>query len=264
MRTPPDAWGSAVAKSRCIELNAGGLQMTRDNVNRWIVLLLAGIVLAGNATATTVILFDTTLVSPPGVYFGSGNANSNFTVSQDGTTELGLSVIVRHVGPIDPGAGSNTYEVRPGTDVQGRSLWGFTFSVNTQYNGGTAVLGDFDYTLNVTDLTTSNIGPTFDPVRSIGDDSGYGPGGKTAGVTLSTEWGAQNSETPSFAGFLPGFDPNAQDLYQVTLSESLDGNTIGTVSVFAQVIPEPATFGLIGFGLIALGLAARKRARRTH
>jgi hypothetical protein len=236
--------------------------MARDTVKGLIVLLLSGIALVGNATATTIILFDTPLVSPPGVYYGNGNANSNFTVSQDGTTELGLSVIVRRIGPIGPGAGSNTYEVRPGTDLQGRSLWGFTFSVNTQYIGGTAVLGDFNYTLNVTDLTTSNVGPTLDPVRSIGDDSGYGPGGKTAGVTLSSEWGAQNSETPSFAGFLPGFDPRAQDLYQITLSQSLAGNTMGTVSVFAQVLPEPATFGLIGFGLVTLALAAR-RARKN-
>lgn len=242
--------------------------MTR-NLARVLLILLAGMALVGNATAATALLFDTSLVSPPGVYFGNGNSNSNFTVSQDGATELGLSVILRFVGPIDPGAGSEIYTVPTGPPPSPHtgSAWGFSFSVNTQYTGGTAVLGNFLYTLHVTDLTTGNSGPTLDPVRSIADDSGFGPGGTTAGVNLSTGWGTQNSESPSFAAFLPGFNPNAPDLYQITLSQtSLDGlTTLGTVSVFANAtgspVPEPATFGWIGLGLVTLAFAARKRAR---
>jgi PEP-CTERM motif len=229
--------------------------------------LLAGMgLVVGTATAATIIL-DTTLTSPPGVYFGNGNANSGFTVSTDGTTELGLSVILRYVGPIDPGT-SNVYTVPTGPPPgHTGSAWGFVFSVNTRYNGGTAVLGDFLYTLNVTDLTTGNVGPILDPVRSIGDDTGFGAGGKTAGVTPSTQWGAQNSEAPSFPVFLPGFDPNARDLYEIkiTLTQlSSDGlTTLGSVSVFADAaVPEPGTFGLIGFGLVMVALAAHKRAHR--
>jgi hypothetical protein len=239
--------------------------MTR-NISRLLMLLTAGSALAGTASAATVLLFDTALVSPPGVYYGNGNSNANFTVSEDGVTELGLSVILRYVGPLDPGAGSNIYTVPTGSAPPPHtgSAWGFTFSVNTQYNGGTAILGNFRYTLKVTDLTTGNVGPTSDPVRSIGDDTGFGPGGKTAGVNLSTEWGVQNSEPASSSQFLSGFNPSAPDLYQITLSQtSLDGLTVlGSVSIFANAtgsaIPEPTTFGLIGLGLVTFACALRK------
>src|SRR5580692_3300115 len=123
------------------------------------------VIMAAPNSKADVMTFDTSLTSPPGVYFGTGNANSNFTTETDGTTELGLSVIQRFVGPIDPGAGSNVYQVSPGvTTVPTKtgSWWGFDFSINTQYNGGTDVLANFTYSLNITDLTTSNVGPTFD------------------------------------------------------------------------------------------------------
>jgi hypothetical protein len=242
--------------------------MTRDAVKALTVLFLATVVLAGNSAAATVLLYDTSLASPPGVYFGTGNANLNFTVSQDGVTELGLSVITRYVGPIDPSAGSNVYTAPTGPPPPGHTgaAWGFTFSVNTQYSGGTADLGDFTYALTVVDLTAATSGPTFDPVRAIPDNTGFGASGKTAGVNLSAEWGAQNSESPSFAGFLPGFNPNANDLYKITLSElSSDGGTVlQSVSVFADATaPEPGTFGLFACSLAALACAGRKLARRS-
>jgi hypothetical protein len=59
------------------------------------------IMIAPNSKADT-MTFDTALTSP-GLYFGTGNMNSNFTTETNGTTELGLSVIQRYVGPIDPG-----------------------------------------------------------------------------------------------------------------------------------------------------------------
>jgi hypothetical protein len=205
-----------------------------------------------------VVTYDTSLVSPPGFYNGSGNANSNFTVDTAGDLELGLSIIQRFVGPIDPGAGSNVYTVTPSAGPLAN--WDFAFSVNTQAGGGTAVLGDDLYSLTVQDITASLNGPTFDPVRIITDDSGYGSSGKTAGVNLSTEWGAQNDENLGFAGFLPGFNSNNPDLYKITLSAFTQSDVlIGSVSVYAnaQATPEPKYLSLIGLGMFALVLIAR-------
>lgn len=225
------------------------------------------IMVAPNSKAD-VMTFDTSLTSPPGVYFGTGNANSNFTTETDGTTELGLSVITRYVGPIDPGAGSNVYQVSPGaTTVPGKtgSSWGFDFSINTQYNGGSDVLDAFAYSLNITDLTTGNVGPTFNPVLLIGDNTGYGSTGATPNTTnIATQWGTQNSEALSFAGFLPGYNINATDEYQITLSELnlTTGDVIETDTVFANAgppVPEPTSIFL--FGTLALGVLVLGRRR---
>ena len=228
-----------------------------------------GIMVGPNSKAD-VMTFDTSLTNPPGVYFGSGNPNSNFTTETNGITELGLSVIQRFVGPIDPGAGSNVYQVSTGaTTVSGQtgSSWGFDFSVNTQYNGGTSVLGDFTYALTITDLTTSTTLGPLDAVRLIPDNYGFGPLGRTTGgVNVATEWGAQNSESPSFAG--PSFNLNAPDLYQITLS-ALNSTTgaVETDTVFANAsapVPEPTSillFGTVALGALVLG---RRRGAQCH
>lgn len=220
------------------------------------------------------IMTDTSL-SAPGLYFGTGNAglNRNFTVATNGTTELGLSVIQRYVGPIDPGVNSNTYRVTPGVSAaapSGGSTWGVDFSVNTRYNGGGAVLGNFTYTITIQDLTQLGIsGPfitPFDPVRGIPDNTGYGSSGPTAGVDVTTQWGAQNSEAPSFGFFLPGFDINAPDLYEITLSEyNSDSRVVDQVTVFANAAPVPEPTSVLLLGTLAFGafVAGRRRLAAT-
>jgi hypothetical protein len=220
--------------------------------------LMALVMMFAPSGRADVLTYDTSLVSPPGFYNGTGNANSNFTVDTAGDLELGLSIINRFVGPIDPGAGSNVYAVTPSAGPL--ADWDFAFSVNTQAGGGSDVLGDDTYSLTVQDITASTSGPTFDPVRSIPDDSGYGSSGKTAGVDVTTEWGAQNDENLGFAGFLPGFNANNPDLYKITLS-AFDANDdlVGSVSVYAnaQATPEPKYLSLMGLGMFALVFLAR-------
>jgi hypothetical protein len=218
--------------------------------------LTALVMLFAASGRADVLTYDTSLLSPPGFYNGTGNANSNFTVDTAGNLELGLSIIQRFVGPIDPGAGSNTYTVTPSAGPLAN--WDFAFSVNTQAGGGTEVLGDYLYSMTVQDITAST-SSTFNPVL-IPDDSGYGATGKTTKVGLSTEWGAQNDENLGFAGFLPGFNPNKPDLYKITLSAFTPNDVlIGSVSVYAnaQATPEPKYLSLIGLGMFALVLIAR-------
>jgi hypothetical protein len=65
--------------------------------------------------------------------------NSGFKVSTDGTTELGLTAILRFVGPEN--IVGKTYTLPAGT-AGGDALWDYTLSINTQYNTGSATLSD--------------------------------------------------------------------------------------------------------------------------
>jgi hypothetical protein len=225
-------------------------------------LFLASAFMVAPAAATTT--YDTSLASPTsnpstlGCYNGTGCPNLGFTVSDDGTTELGLNATLRYIGPA-PEVG-DAYSVPVGTRG-GYALWDYRFSIDTQPNGvGSATLSDYAYLLTLTDLTTSATF-SFDPL-SIPDDAVYGPSGSGYGVNSpTTQWGAQNAENLSFPGVgIPGFDPNATDSYQVTLSEYSGDSLVNsdTIEVTATT-PEPATFYLLCAGLFGVGFAARKR-----
>lgn len=208
-------------------------------------------------------IYDTSLVDPPGYYNGTGNPNVNFTVGTGGGVELGLSAIMRFVGPITPTG--NTYNAPTGESSPGRAKWNFQFSVNTQYAGGTAVLNDYVYRLSVANLTAGTSNIPFDPIRLIPDNAYWGSGGETAVQSLVTQWGAQNSENLNFAGFgPPGFDQFADALYQITL-EGFSGNqSVASVQILvnvgnpAQGIPEPGTFALFAAGLAGLAYLKKK------
>src|SRR5690242_3939173 len=123
--------------------------------------LAAGALLAAGSAQAAGITFDTTLVSPPGVYFGSGNPNTNWTADTESygtgaTVEVGLETITRFVGPITPDAGTSTYHVPTGNTLvaghQGTN-WGFPFSLNLNAGSvaGSATLGDVVTSLSISD-----------------------------------------------------------------------------------------------------------------
>jgi hypothetical protein len=242
--------------------------MKRNSLLGSSLVLLFGVFSIASAHADTVT-YDTSLAAP-GFYNGTGNANTNFTVADGDGIELGLSAVTRFTGAINPGAGSNVYTVTPGTS-SGDATWDWEFSINTQPGGvGTSTLENFTYTMNVTDLTASNAGPTFDPTQAIPDDSYYGPSGKTSGLATetSTTFGAQNSENLSFAGFLPGFNANSPDLYQITLDAYQGSTLVDSVSIDANAtggpvgspVPEPGTIMMVATGLLGLGSKLRRRS----
>jgi hypothetical protein len=225
------------------------MRQTLKNV-LWPALGLAlAVLVAPNSKADN---FNTSLASPPGVYFGTGNANTNFTTNTSlPNLELGLSVITRYIGPIDPG-NSNVYTVLPGlTTVPGKtgSTWGFDFSVNTQDGGGSATVSDYTYSLTVDDLT-SGISTTFDP-SAIPDNA------------LNRFAGFQNSEAISFTG------PGLPDLYEITLQATpVGGGAAADVTVFANAtgVPEPSSVVLLftlAFGVFFLGRRRMAATKRT-
>jgi hypothetical protein len=224
--------------------------------------------------AQAAVVNNTALASPPGVYFGSGNSNSNFTVSTKGSVELGLSAITRYVGPVVPTG--NEYDVATGaTSVPGKtgSAWGFVFSVNLNADGlGSLNLSDITTKLTLNDVGLGTTG-SFD-VLGIPDNSEYGAGGVCTPAILcgaaSGYYAFQNSEALSFAAVAgalgdPGYDINANDTYIFTLEAFdkagalLGTNTINVVAGTGAVIPEPITLSLFGAGFAGLAIVRRRR-----
>jgi len=194
----------------------------------------------------------------------------NFTVATEGNLELGLSANLRFIGPIDPGPGSSNYLAPAGT-TGGDANWDFLFSINTADGTGTAgTLADFTFSMNITDITNGNPGPVFNPVSDIHDDTFNGPGGMTVGIAtlLPADFGAQNAENLSFAGFLPGFDPNAGDTYAITLDAFdsrgalVDSDTITVEAVLPT--PEPSAIFLSGTLLLFCGRLLAKRRSKVN
>jgi hypothetical protein len=231
----------------------------------------------GGAAQAAVVAYDAPLVSPPGVYFGSGNSNSDFTVSTTGSVEIGLSAITRYVGPIVPTL--NTYNVPTGaTAVLGKtgSAWGFVFSVNLNADGnGTHNLSNITTRLTLNDVGQGTTG--FFDVLAIGDNAAYGAGGVCSGTPTCTPsssfFAFQNSEALSFAAVAgalgdPGYNINADDTYIFTLEAfNVDGVLLGTdtINVVAgngAPIPEPVTLSLFGAGFA--GMAALRRRRKSR
>jgi hypothetical protein len=237
---------------------------------------LAGVAVAASAgIAGAATVNDTTLASPPGVYFGSGNINSHFSVTTENGVEIGQQALERFVGPVTPTG--NLYAVDVGaTTVPGKtgSWWGFVFSVNLGSTG--LILHDVSATLTMTDVVNGTTG-SFD-LQLIPDNAGY-DGSSFDNPAVDTDIAFQNSEALSFASIAaalgdPGYNINANNTYIFTLDVdriacpvdtttcdlNLAQNTIVVQAGTGAPVPEPISIALFGAGLIGMGFAQRKRA----
>lgn len=193
------------------------------------------------AMATTVN--DTSLVDPPGVYFGSGNPNTHWTVNTVGNVEMGVQASIPFVGPITPAG--NVYSVAAGTN------WNFNFSVNTQAGGGGLTLADVGpISLSLKDFGTGTTG-SFDPTL-IPDNAKDG------------DFGFQNSEGLRFASIRtalgdPGYDVSANDTYLITLATSVGSVSEKIVVGSGAAVPEPASLAVVGIGLLGLAIVRKRR-----
>ena len=216
-------------------------------------------------------VFDTSLASPPGVYFGTGNENAHYVVNTTAGTELGLATVQRFVGNITPDAGTSIYRVPLGnTTVAGRqgSAFGFDFSLN---NLNQSNLNQIKPTLSILDVATNNL-VSFNPL-TIPDNAGFGPSGKNlAASNLATDYAFQNSEALSFTNgvgdfFDPTYDSSRNDTYVITLSAvNNDGVRLGSVSetIIAgsgapRSVPEPASMAILGMAMLGAAVTRRKQ-----
>jgi hypothetical protein len=215
---------------------------------------------------------DDTSLAAPGVYFGTGNANSGFTVDSNGSVEIGLSAIDRYVGPITPSG--NVYDAPLGSPPPPNntgSAWGVDFSVNLQ-PGNTSgsstgsVLSSISVTLSYLDTGTGANASGLN-LLAIADNTCYGPGGATiaGGCNSSVDWAVQNSEPGDILAALgdPGFSDTTPDIYDFTVSVfGATGALIGSDMIVVNTgVPEPTTLASFGIGLIAIGFFGYRRRK---
>jgi len=232
----------------------------------------------GGARADSTVL-NTGLASPPGTYYGGGNTNDHWTVtntsggSHDGI-ELGLRAVLRNVGSITPTA--NVYFAPAGAGSPGRATWNFDFSLNLGSTG--LKLSDFDgsSSMTITDLSNPSITRTFNPF-AVADSRSYNGStfqNHSTADPLSNHFGTeiafQNSENITFGEFIPpGFNLNAETIYDIkfNLVGDSDGSAAGfsaSDEIFVNTSPLPSvgSMGTAMLGLAGLGVVYRARTRK--
>jgi hypothetical protein len=219
---------------------------------------LAAFATVNPALADTVV--DNTSLASPGVYFGTGNPNTGWTVTTASSgIELGLGVEYRYpagVGAIAPNGNSAIYNAPVGGTTT--ALWNYEFSINL--SGANQTGSDVTSSLITITDTTTNKTISYNPL-SLTDNAGFGvvnTNGKTVGAPL-TDSGFQNSENLAFnldpadnAAF--AFNPDALDSYVITLT--VDGSS---VSETIDAVPEASTWAMMILGFCGLGFFAYRR-----
>ncbi len=213
---------------------------------------------------------DANLNNPPGVYYGNGNVNGQWTVTDTtGGIEIGLRAKVEGSANIVPD-GTLYYASRTtGTHAS----WNYDFSVNLSGSGLTLADIAENSLLTIKDVN-NNSTVSYDPFALVsGDDDAVYDGVNThsSGI-VGTDIGAQNSENLGFSFDKPaGFDPNAADTYVITLDiigndSSLfpDGQSLGEdqIEVSTAPLPPVASMGALMLGLVGLGVFFRFRNAR--
>lgn len=206
---------------------------------------------AGAAQAAT--LYDANVFEPPGVHYGSGNANGHWTINND-AAEFGLRAHERYQ-PAQTPVG-NIYTIGLGKEAS------FDFSLIW---ASVLPLENFSSLITIKNVGTGG-SASFDP-EAIPDNSV---------IDISDElYSFQNSEFLGF-GFLNGgagigdidYDKNTNSTYLITWTGQASSFAPRTVEIvlnqgtgFTSAIPEPSTWALmiIGFG----GVGAMLRRKRT-
>ena len=187
-------------------------------------------------------------IAAPGVYFGTGNVNGDWTINTGNAGELALRAKVRF-GPTLDGT-SGTYFADAGNDPSTslyRAKWNFEYSVNSTGKTG------YTYWLGIDNDLSAGTNFSFTNLSSISAFLSQPPTGFT---------GFQDSSNIGFVTTPGGpYNINANGLYTYVLQARRDGQVVDSIGMNVQVgpIPEPETYALMAAGLGLMAFVARRR-----